>query len=83
MTLTVNLACLKSSTTESQQLQYFKLVFLVILNVPIRMVFAETVTYFHLYIITGLHAPKFICVYFKGTCSKSPLAAISAGYVYH
>ena len=42
---TVNLAWLKSSTTEPQQIQYFKLVFLVLLNVPIRMAFAETVTY--------------------------------------
>ena len=42
---TVNMAWLKSSITEPQQLEYFKLVFLVILNVPIRMVFAETVTY--------------------------------------
>ena len=42
---TVNLAWLKSSTTEPQQLQYFKLVFLILLNVPIRTVFAETVTY--------------------------------------
>ena len=36
---------LKSSTTEPQQLKYFKLVFLILLNVPIRTVFAETVTY--------------------------------------
>ena len=42
---TVNLAWLKSSTTELQQLEYFKSVFLVILNVPLRTVFAETVTY--------------------------------------
>ena len=27
--------------------------------------------------------PKFICVCFKGTCSNSPLAAISAGYMYY
>ena len=42
---TVNLTWLQSSTTEPQQFQYFKLVFLIILNVPIRMVFTETVTH--------------------------------------
>ena len=42
---TVNLAWLKFSTTELQQLEYFKSVFLVILNMPLRTVFAETVTY--------------------------------------
>ena len=35
---------LNSSTTEPKQLKYFQLFFLVILNVPIRMVFAERVT---------------------------------------
>ena len=45
---TVNLAWLKSSTTEPQQLEYFKSVFLVIINVPLRTVFAETVTYNYL-----------------------------------
>ena len=30
------------------------------------------------FVITGPCVPKFICVCFKGTCSKSPLAAISA-----
>ena len=35
---------LKSSTTEPQQLKHFKSVFLIIINVPIRMVFIETVT---------------------------------------
>ena len=42
---TVNLAWLKSSTTELQHLEYFKSVFLVIIHVPLRTVFAETVTY--------------------------------------
>ena len=42
---TVNLAWLKSSTTEPHQHEYFKSVFLIILNVPIRTVFAKTVTY--------------------------------------
>ena len=34
----------KVHTTEPQQLEYFKSVFIVILNVPIRTVFTETVT---------------------------------------
>ena len=38
------MAWLQSSTTEPQQLEYFKSVFPLILNVPIRTVFAETVT---------------------------------------
>ena len=42
---TVNMAWLQSSTTEPQQFKYFKSVFLKIPNVPLRMVFAETVTY--------------------------------------
>ena len=42
----MNLAWLKSSTRELQWLQYFKMVFLKIPNVPLRMVFTETVTYF-------------------------------------
>ena len=41
----VSLAWLKSSITEPQQLEYFKSVFLIIPNVTIRMVFAETVIY--------------------------------------
>ena len=41
---TVNLAWLKSCSTEPQQLESFKSAFLVLLNVPIRMVVAETVT---------------------------------------
>ena len=38
---------LKSSTTEPQQLKYFKSGFLIlpVLNVPIKTVFTETVTY--------------------------------------
>ena len=39
------LTWLHCSTGESQWLQYFKLVFLKIQNVPLRMVFANPVTY--------------------------------------
>ena len=42
------MAWLKSSTIEPQQLEYFKSVFLVIPNVPIRTVFADTVTNFNI-----------------------------------
>ena len=56
---TVNLAWLKSSTTEPQQLEYFKSVFLIILNVPLRTVFAETVTYVN-YVIVTLYDPVYI-----------------------
>ena len=41
---TVNLAWLKLCSTEPQQLESFKLAFLVLLNVPIRTVVTETVT---------------------------------------
>ena len=39
------LAWLQCNTSESQWLQYFKLVFLEIQNVPLRTVFANPVTF--------------------------------------
>ena len=45
-TYTASLAWLHCSTGEPQWLQYFKLVFLKIQNVPLRMVFANPVTYY-------------------------------------
>ena len=44
-TYTASLAWLHCSTGEPQWLQYFKLVFLEIQNVPLRTVFANPVTY--------------------------------------
>ena len=45
LTYTASLAWLHCSTGEPQWLQYFKLVFLEIQNVPLRTVFANPVTY--------------------------------------